>query len=128
MRAAWPTLLLLAACGGEDPGPEPTLEDRLAAQPGFWFEAPSPSAREQRLRELAELGYADGYEPSHELEREFIELCANKLEEYMVPTAIMFREDLPMTTLGKVDRGAVIAEVDERIKELMGGGEMPDEL
>jgi len=64
MRAAWPILLLLAACGGGDPGPEPTLEERLAAQPGFWFEAPSSGAREQRLRELAALGYADGYEPA----------------------------------------------------------------
>jgi len=29
---------------------------------------------------------------------------------------------LPMTVMGKVDRGAVIAEVDDRIKELMQGG------
>jgi acyl-coenzyme A synthetase/AMP-(fatty) acid ligase len=40
----------------------------------------------------------------------------------------MFRDELPMTAMGKVDRGAVIAEVDERIKELMQGGETPERL
>ena len=52
--------LPLAACGERAARP---LEERLAAQPGFWFEARPDAALEQRQRELAAMGYADGYVP-----------------------------------------------------------------
>ncbi len=113
-HTVWPTMV------------EEALVSHGAVEAAVAFGVPDPLRCSTDIRAAVKL--VDGYEPSRELEREFIELCASKLEEYQVPTAIMFREELPMTTMGKVDRGAVIAEVDERIKELMGGGEMPDEL
>lgn len=64
MRASLPLLaLLLAACGPEEEAPRP-LEERLAEQPGFWFEARRDPELEARQRELAALGYADGYVPA----------------------------------------------------------------
>lgn len=60
MRRGFPILLLVAlGCGDE---PEPTLEERLSAQPGFWFEAPDEGALDEHLERMAAIGYADGYE------------------------------------------------------------------
>lgn len=63
MRTSWLFLPLFAACGGGAPEPAGSLEERLSAQPGFWFEARGMDDRSARLRELAGMGYADGYEP-----------------------------------------------------------------
>jgi long-chain acyl-CoA synthetase len=63
-----------------------------------------------------------------ELEKELLELCNEKLEMYEVPTKIMFRESLPLTILGKVDRVKIIDEIDNLIKRLMQGEELPDEF
>ena len=50
--------LLLAACG------ERTPEERPVERPGFWFEARAEPELEARQRELAALGYSDGYVPT----------------------------------------------------------------
>jgi long-chain acyl-CoA synthetase len=113
-HTVWPTMV------------EEALESHGAVEAAVAFGVPDPLRCSTDIRAAVKL--ADGYEPSRELERELTELCAGKLEEYQVPTAIMFRDMLPMTAMGKVDRGAVISEVDERIKELMQGGETPVEL
>jgi long-chain acyl-CoA synthetase len=68
-----------------------------------------------------------GVEAGPELERKLIELCNEMLEEYEVPTKIMFRTHLPMTLLGKVDRKKIIEEIDAMINKLMQGGEVPEE-
>ena len=52
---------LLCACG---PAEEPSLEERLNAQPGFWFEARVDDQEAARLRSLGTTGYAQGYEPA----------------------------------------------------------------
>ncbi len=111
-HTVWPTMV------------EEALESHGAVEAAVAFGVPDPLRCSTDIRAAVKL--ADGYEPSRELERELIELCAGKLEEYQIPTAIVFRDELPMTPMGKVDRGAVIAEVDERLKELMQGGEMPE--
>jgi len=113
-HTVWPTMV------------EEAIESHDAVDAAVAFGVPDPLRCSTDIRAAVRL--ADGYEPSRELERELIELCAGRLEEYQVPTAILFRDELPLTPMGKVDRGAVIAEVDERIKELMQGGEMPEEL
>jgi len=64
---------------------------------------------------------------SEGLEKELLDLCTKKLEEYMVPTRIMFRDSVPLTVMGKVDRLKIIKEVDSMINELMKGGEIPEE-
>jgi long-chain acyl-CoA synthetase len=112
-HTVWPTMV------------EETLESHDAVEASVAFGVPDPLRCSTDIRAAVKLG--DGYEPSNELERDLIELCAGKLEEYQVPTAIVFREELPMTAMGKVDRAAVIAEVDERISELMQGGETSEE-
>jgi len=113
-HTVWPTMV------------EEALESHGAVEAAVAFGVPDPLRCSTDIRAAVKL--AEGHQPTRVLERELIELCASKLEEYQVPTAIMFRDDLPMTPMGKVDRGAVIAEVDERIKELMQGGEMPEEI
>ena len=54
-------VVLLAGCGKDSPR---SLEERLADQPGFWFEARRDPGLEARQRELAALGYSDGYVPA----------------------------------------------------------------
>ncbi len=54
-------------------------------------------------------------------------LCRERLEEYEVPSKIMFRAFLPLTLLGKVDRKKIISEIDEMIERLMQGEEIPEE-
>jgi len=61
------------------------------------------------------------------LEKQLIALCRENLEEYEVPMRILFRESLPMTPMGKVDRTKIIEEINERIEKLMQGGKVPEE-
>jgi long-chain acyl-CoA synthetase len=68
-----------------------------------------------------------GGNKSKGFEKELIDLCTSELEEYMIPTRIMFRDSVPLTVMGKVDRLKIIKEVDSMINELMKGGEIPEE-
>jgi len=61
------------------------------------------------------------------LEKTLLALCRERLEAYEVPTKIMFRDSLPLTLLGKVDRKKVIAEIDAMIELLMQGEDIPEE-
>jgi long-chain acyl-CoA synthetase len=61
------------------------------------------------------------------LETELLTLCRKKLNKYEVPTRIIFRDSLPLTLLGKVDRRKVIEEVDAMINKLMQGETVPEE-
>ena len=62
-----------------------------------------------------------------ELEDELKTLCHEKLADHEVPTRIMFRDSLPMTLLGKVDRKKIIEEIDSMINKLMQGETIPEE-
>ena len=42
-----------------------------------------------------------------------------RLQEYEVPSRILFTEEIPRTPMGKVDRAAVHAMVEEKIREIM---------
>lgn len=61
------------------------------------------------------------------LEKKLLALCRERLEEYEMPTKIMFRESLPLTLLGKVDRKKVLEEIDAMIERLMQGEDIPEE-
>jgi long-chain acyl-CoA synthetase len=52
-----------------------------------------------------------------ELEDELMGHCRKRLEYFQVPAKITLVDSLPMTTMGKVDRLAVEAEVERRIQE-----------
>ena len=112
-HTVWPTMV------------EQALDSHGAVEAAVAFGVPDPLRCSTDIRAAVKL--ADGFEPSSELEGELIELCALRLEEHQVPTAIVFREEIPMTAMGKIDRAAVIAEVDERVRELMQGGETSEE-
>ncbi|MCW4051378.1 MAG: AMP-binding protein [Candidatus Bathyarchaeota archaeon] len=110
----WPTIV------------EDTLMTHPKVEVAVAFGVPDPLRCSTDIRAGVKL--MEGFSESEELERELIELCKEVLEEYQVPTRIMFRDDVPLTVMGKVDRNAVIAEIDAKIKELMQeGGEVPDE-
>jgi long-chain acyl-CoA synthetase len=61
------------------------------------------------------------------LARELLELCRNKLEEYEIPSKIIFRDVLPLTLLGKVDRVKILKEIDAVIDKMMQGEKIPEE-
>jgi len=68
----------------------------------------------------------ENYDPSI-LETELLKLCRDKLERFEVPSKIIFRDSLPLTLLGKVDRKKIIEEIDAMIDRLMQGEEIPEE-
>ncbi len=108
----------------------PTLvEDVLMSHPdvvqAVAFGVPDPLRCSTNIRAIVVPRI--GAEARPELERKLLELCNEKLEEYEVPTKIMFRTHLPMTLLGKVDRKKIIEEIDAMINKLMQGGEVPEE-
>lgn len=49
-------------------------------------------------------------------ERDVIAHCVARLEDFMVPRLIEFRESLPKTTTGKIQRAALQAEVDSALR------------
>ena len=53
------------------------------------------------------------------LEKELLEYCASHLEPYEVPNRILFRESLPVTVMGKVDRRKVLEEVEHKIQDAL---------
>jgi long-chain acyl-CoA synthetase len=62
-----------------------------------------------------------------ELEKDLLKISRERLEEHEIPSRIIFRDSLPLTLLGKVDRRKVIEEVDLMIQRLMQGEEIPEE-
>ena len=53
------------------------------------------------------------------VEARLIQLCREKLEPYEVPERIDLVPNLPMTGMGKVDRVAVEAEIERRVRKAM---------
>ena len=68
----------------------------------------------------------ENYDPSM-LETELLNLCRDKLERFEVPSKIIFKDSLPLTLLGKVDRKKIIEEIDAMIDRLMQGEDIPEE-
>jgi long-chain acyl-CoA synthetase len=56
------------------------------------------------------------------LEAELMDLCTKSLDYFKVPSKITIVDDLPLTTLGKVDRIAVEAELERRLQERLAPG------
>ena len=67
----------------------------------------------------------ENYDPSM-LETELLNLCRDKLERFEVPSKIIFKDSLPLTLLGKVDRKKIIEEIDAMIDRLMQGEDLPE--
>jgi long-chain acyl-CoA synthetase len=51
-----------------------------------------------------------------QLENELLDYCKERLEYYMIPTKIIFKESLPMTPMGKVDRKKIVDEIEEKVR------------
>lgn len=109
-HTVWPTLV------------EEVLLSHPAVEHAVAFGVPDPLRCSTDIRAMVKL--KSGCEASPETERDLLSLCGQRLKEYEVPAKIGFREDLPVTVMGKVDRKAVLAEVDEKIRSFMesGGG------
>jgi len=56
------------------------------------------------------------------IENELLELCKRSLDYFKVPVRITVVNDLPLTALGKVDRAAVEAELEQRLQERFAPG------
>jgi long-chain acyl-CoA synthetase len=56
------------------------------------------------------------------IEEELLDLCTRSLDYFKVPARITVVDDLPLTTLGKVDRVAVEAELERRLQERWAPG------
>jgi long-chain acyl-CoA synthetase len=53
------------------------------------------------------------------IEGRLLDHCRERLQYFQVPARVMVVESLPLTTMGKVDRLAIEAEVERRIQEQM---------
>jgi long-chain acyl-CoA synthetase len=112
-RIVWPTRVEETLTG------HPDVEHAVA------FGVPDPLRCSTDIRAMVVL--REGKTGSEKLVKELLDLCVDQLEEHMVPTRITFRESVPLTIMGKVDRKKIIAEIDARINEIMQGGEIPEE-
>ena len=112
-RTVWPTRV------------EDTLTGHPDVEHAVAFGVPDPLRCSTDIRAM--VVPREGVPGSEKLEKELMAMCVEQLEEYMVPTRITFRESVPLTIMGKVDRLKIIAEIDARIDEIMQGGEIPDE-
>ena len=63
--------------------------------------------------------------PGEALERELLEYCARHLEPYEVPNRIIFRESLPLTVMGKVDRRVILEELETRLEGALNDAHKP---
>jgi long-chain acyl-CoA synthetase len=112
-RTVWPTKV------------EEIIETHSKIELAVAFGVPDPLRCSTDIRAL--VVPKPGVSKSKDLEKELIDLCKRHLEEYMVPTRIMFRESLPLTILGKVDRFKIIQEIDEIVEKLSREAEIPEE-
>jgi len=67
-------------------------------------------------------------QPTEALKQELIQYCGDQLEVYETPSSITFRDNLPMTAIGKIDRLAIQAEIDEKIRMVASGEIDYDEI
>jgi long-chain acyl-CoA synthetase len=108
----------------------PTIvEDVLSSHPSvkhaIAFGVPDPFRCSTDIRAMVVLN--DNIKQSEAVERELLTYCAGKLEEYEVPTRIMFRDRLPLTLMGKVDRKKIVSEIDAKINEFMQVDGIPED-
>ena len=113
-HTVWPTMV------------EDALQSHRAVELAVAFGVPDPLRCSTDIRAMVKL--KDGYSASPQLEEELLTICRQRLKEYEVPTGITFRDTMPVTLMGKVDRKAVLAEIDEKIRELTEKGEVSEEL
>jgi long-chain acyl-CoA synthetase len=113
-HTVWPTVV------------EDVLLSHPAVEMAVAFGAPDPLRCSTDVRAAVKL--KEGYEASPALEEELLETCRRTLKEYEVPAGITFMARMPVTAMGKVDRRAVLAEIDEKIREMVeAAGEPPGE-
>ena len=112
-RTVWPTKV------------EEIIETHPKIELAVAFGVPDPLRCSTDIRAL--VVPKQGVSLSKDLEKELINLCKRHLEEYMVPTRVMFRESLPLTILGKVDRFKIIEEIDAIVEKVSREAEIPEE-
>ena len=110
-HTVWPTMV------------EDALKTHPAVEMAVAFGAPDPLRCSTDVRAMVKL--KEGYGPSPELQEELLETCRRTLKEYEVPSGITFRDQIPVTAVGKVDRRAVLTEIKKIVET---GGEIPEEL
>jgi long-chain acyl-CoA synthetase len=98
----------------------PTMvEDVLVTHPSvkhaIAFGVPDPLRCSTDIKAMVVL--KKDVEMSDVIKKELLKICREKLQEFEVPTNILFKKTLPLTLMGKVDRKKVIAEIDSKINE-----------
>jgi long-chain acyl-CoA synthetase len=104
------------------------VEDILMTHPSVKyavaFGVPDPLRCSTDIRVMVVL--KKGINKSDVIKKELFETCREKLQEFEVPTNIRFRDSLPLTLMGKVDRKKIIVEIDSQIDEYIQSGEIPE--
>jgi long-chain acyl-CoA synthetase len=88
------------------------------------FGVPDPLRCSTDIRAIVVL--KKGFIMSGLIKNDLLNICREKLQEFEVPTEIHFRESLPLTLMGKVDRKKIIAEIDLKFNEYIQYGEITD--
>jgi long-chain acyl-CoA synthetase len=96
------------------------VEEVLASHPGvaaaIAVGVPDPLRCSTDVRAIVTL--KEGTEEG--VEGELLDYCRERLEYFQVPARVTVVDSLPMTTMGKVDRLAVEAEVEAQLQERLG--------
>jgi len=93
---------------------EETLESHPAVDRAVALGVPDPLRCDTDVQALVTLV---GDDESEDIVAELLRYCGERLDYFKVPGAISVVDSLPLTPLGKVDRPAVGAEVERRIRE-----------
>jgi len=93
---------------------EEALEDHPAVDRAVALGVPDPLRCDTDVQAMVTLV---GGGESDEIVAELLRHCGERLDYFKVPGAISVVDSLPLTPLGKVDRLAIAAEVERRIRE-----------
>lgn len=89
------------------------------------FGVPDPLRCSTDVRAIIVLN--KGFKKPDVIKKELLDICREMLQEFEVPTNILFRDSLPLTIMGKVDRRKIIAEIDSKINEYIQSGELSEQ-
>ena len=105
---------------------ENILVSHSSVEHALAFGYPDPLSCSTNIRAI--VVPSKGVTPTNDLAQELVKYCSERLEPYEIPSRIIFRESLPMTAIGKIDRLKINSEIEEKIRMETSGEITKDEI